>query len=383
MPASLRLAVVAAEPSGDRLGAGVVRELTRRFGQIELRGIGGPELEAFGLNSLCDIHDLSMMGVEDLFKKLPRALAVRRRLYRQLVEDPPDVFLGVDSPDFNLGLEKRLRRASVPVVHLVSPTVWAWRGYRIHKIRKAVDRMLVLFPFEEKFFQDRGVPATCVGHPAAREMALLTRRSARRQLGMEETFTWVALLPGSRESEIRGLAEIFVETAKRLAEGRPQIRFILPFASDRIRRAFLDRVSLDPIAHQVRLIDGEARSALAASDVALLASGTAALEASLVGCPMVVAYRVSRFSFWLARMLANTDLVSMPNHLLPRPMIPEFLQNDATAKNLADALRVYLDQPEHAGRIRDALGDIRSQLSLDTNAMVSDVLSRFATPKNA
>lgn len=378
MISRLRLAVVAAEPSGDRLGAGVLTALRQIYQDVDVRGIGGPEMARLGLNSLCDIHDLSVMGVEDLFRKLPRALAVRRRLLADLLADPPDIFLGIDSPDFNLSLEKRLRRAKIPTAHLVSPTVWAWRSYRLRKIRNAVDQMLVLFPFEETFYRDRNVPAVCVGHPAAREIAGLERGAARRALHIDPDATIVAVLPGSRESEVKRLGSIFIETIKRVAERRPDARFIVPLASERMRDVLTETVPLEPVKHKVTLLDGRAREVLAASDVALLASGTAALEAALAGTPMVVAYRVSWSSYGLARLLAKTDKVSMPNHLLPEPIIPEFLQTRATPSAIAMALLDLLTDHNKSQAISSSLRAIRDTLDLDTNRLVAEAIAELS-----
>lgn len=378
MISRLRLAVVAAEPSGDRLGAGVLTALRQIYQDVDVRGIGGPEMARLGLSSLCDIHDLSVMGVEDLFRKLPRALAVRRRLLADLLADPPDIFLGIDSPDFNLSLEKRLRRAKIPTAHLVSPTVWAWRSYRLRKIRNAVDQMLVLFPFEETFYRDRNVPAVCVGHPAAREIAGLERGAARRALHIDPDATIVAVLPGSRESEVKRLGSIFIETIKRVAERRPDARFIVPLASERMRDVLTETVPLEPVKHKVTLLDGRAREVLAASDVALLASGTAALEAALAGTPMVVAYRVSWSSYGLARLLAKTDKVSMPNHLLPEPIIPEFLQTRATPSAIAMALLDLLTDHNKSQAISSSLRAIRDTLDLDTNRLVAEAIAELS-----
>jgi len=368
----LRLGLVAAEPSGDRLGAGVVDALRRKGVSLDLVGIGGPELVNRGLNSRCDIHDLSMMGIDDIFRKLPKAFNVRRKLLGDLKARPPHVFLGIDAPDFNLSLERKLKTAGHPVLHLVSPTVWAWRQYRVRKIRKAVDRMLVLFPFEEAFYSARGIPATFVGHPAAAEMKLVDKHSARAQLGFKSTQKIVAILPGSRESEIRGLGKIFMDTIHMLSIADPDLEFVLPFASSRVRKQFLEYVPEDQIPSSVRMLDGQARVALAASDVALLASGTAALEAALAGCPMVVAYRVSNVSYRLARLLAKTKIVSMPNHLMDPPIVPEFLQHDATPRNLMNAVRELLDQPGQAEAMRSTLLEIQTQLDMDTDNIVAD-----------
>ncbi|MEK9785788.1 MAG: lipid-A-disaccharide synthase [Gammaproteobacteria bacterium] len=374
----MRLAVVAAEPSGDRLGAGVLTALRQIYQDVDVQGIGGPEMTRLGLNSLCDIHDLSVMGVEDLFRKLPRALAVRRRLLADLLADPPDIFLGIDSPDFNLSLEKRLRQAKIPTAHLVSPTVWAWRSYRLRKIRNAVDQMLVLFPFEETFYRDRNVPAVCVGHPAAREIAGLEWGAARRALHIDPDATIVAVLPGSRESEVKRLGSIFIETIKRVSERRPDARFIVPLASERMRDVLTETVPLEPVKHKVTLLDGRAREVLAASDVALLASGTAALEAALAGTPMVVAYRVSWSSYGLARLLAKTNKVSMPNHLLPEPIIPEFLQTRATPSAIAMALLDLLTDHNKSQAISSSLRAIRDTLDLDTNRLVAEAIAELS-----
>ena len=372
MDSILRLGLVAAEPSGDRLGAGVVDALRRKGVSLDLVGIGGPELINRGLNSRCDIHDLSMMGIDDIFRKLPKAFNVRRKLLGDLKARPPHVFLGIDAPDFNLSLERKLKTAGHPVLHLVSPTVWAWRQYRVRKIRKAVDRMLVLFPFEEAFYSARGIPATFVGHPAAAEMKLIDKHSARTQLGFKSTQKIVAILPGSRESEIRGLGKIFMDTIHMLSIADPDLEFVLPFASSRVRKQFLEYVPEDQIPSSVRMLDGQARVALAASDVALLASGTAALEAALAGCPMVVAYRVSNVSYRLARLLAKTKIVSMPNHLMDPPIVPEFLQHDATPRNLMNAVRELLDQPGQVEAMRSTLLGIQTQLDMDTDNIVAD-----------
>ncbi|MDB3946254.1 lipid-A-disaccharide synthase, partial [Gammaproteobacteria bacterium] len=240
MEGAFCLGVVAAETSGDKLGGGVVRALRRRYPNLTVRGIGGPELALEGLESLCDIHDLSVMGLEDIVRKLPRALLLRRRLFQDFLKDPPDVFLGIDSPDFNLTLESWLRVAGIPVAHLVSPTVWAWRGYRVRKIRRAVDRMLVLFPFEEAFYRERGVPATFVGHPAADEVTDLNRANARRCLTVPLGKRVVSILPGSRVSEIKRLAPVFTQTIKRLVLADPDLDFLLPFASPKIRETFFE-----------------------------------------------------------------------------------------------------------------------------------------------
>ena len=314
------------------------------------------------------------MGVEDLFRKLPNALKVRKGLIQDFRRNPPDLFLGIDSPDFNLNLERRLRKSGIPVVHLVSPTVWAWRSYRVKKIAKAVDRILVLFPFEEDFYRRHGIRATFVGHPAARETAGLSKIACRKLLNLDLDGKILSVLPGSRESEIRHLSAPFVASIRALAETDPNLSFLIPFASDRIKEQFLGLVSLEGLTTRVQLVNGNARECLSASDAALLASGTAALEAALVGCPMVVAYRVSGLSYRIATALASTRTVSMPNHLMPTPLVPEFLQQDATKENLVPAVQRLLAEGLDTKRMRDALVAIQRTLNLDTNNRIVDAI---------
>jgi len=374
----LQVGIVAGETSGDRLGGGVVAALRQRCPEISVRGVGGEALAVQGLQSICNMHDISIMGTDGLLGKLRRALAVRQQLYREFVADPPDVFLGIDVPDFNLGLERRLRRTAIPIVHLVSPTVWAWRAYRLRKIRHAVDRMLVLFPFEETWYRERGVAATFVGHPAADETAAIDRDQARAELAIPPGLKIVALLPGSRESEVNRLAPVFLDSARLLLQRHPQLRFIVPFANQEAKNEFFRVLGHAGVPAAVQCIDGDARTVLAASDVALLASGTAALEAALLQCPMVVAYRISAVSFRLAKLLARTRYVSMPNHLVDRPVVPEYLQHEATASNLSRELSEFLDDDGRRCQVRKALGGIANMLRKNANAAVAEQLLQVA-----
>ncbi len=373
--AALRVAIVAGEPSGDRLGAGLVRELRRRHPDAVFEGIGGEGMAAAGCDTLYHMERIGVMGLDGLWAKLRDILAIRRDLARRWSEDPPAVFVGVDVPDFNLGLELKLRKRNIPCVHYVSPTVWAWRGYRIHRIRRAVSHMLALFPFEVAYYQRHDVPVTCVGHPMADEIGEPDPLAARAALGLGEG-TVIALLPGSRRSEVRRLAEPLVQAARLLLERFPDARFVLPFANDGVRATFYEIVG-DTGSLPLEALDGQARLALEAADVAVLASGTASLEAALLQVPHVVVYRMSGFSYWYMRRLANVDHYSMPNHLLPEPRVPELIQQDATPEKIVEEVSSYLHNPERMQQIRAEFATLHEDLHRDADRLAADVVDRY------
>jgi len=353
----MHVAVVAGETSGDQLGGGVLASLRGLVGDLKITGVGGNAMAAQGLKSLHAMEDISLMGLDGVTEKLLKAIRIRKSLFNTFLNDPPDVFLGIDIPDFNISLEERLKAHRIPTAHLVSPTVWAWRSYRIRKIRRSVDRMMVLFPFEETFYRLHGVSAKFVGHPAADEIDQITRKQAREKLtgeGLEVDRTTVALLPGSRRSEIDSLGRLFLDTAERLAQVNAEIQFILPVANTSVAQQLRDLVDTHKGGQNVFLTEQNARLAIAAADVGLIASGTAALEAALLARPMVVAYKVSRLSYLLARLFAKVRHVSMPNHLTAEPMVKEFLQDDANVDNLCGEIqlvltdKIYREKIEHA-----------------------------------
>ena len=353
----MHVAVVAGETSGDQLGSGVLASLRGLVGDLRITGVGGIAMAAQGLESLHAMEDISLMGLDGVTEKVCKAIRIRNALFKTFLDDPPDVFLGIDIPDFNISLEQKLKAHRIPTAHLVSPTVWAWRSYRIRKIRKAVDRMLVLFPFEETFYRSHGVSAKFVGHPAADEIDQITRKQAREKLageGLQVDRTTIALLPGSRRSEIDKLGRLFLDTAERITQANSQIQFILPVASTAVVEQLRELVDEHKGGSNVCLTEQNARLAIAAADVGLIASGTAALEAALLVRPIVVAYKVSRLSYLLARLFARVRHVSMPNHLTEEPMVKEFLQGDANVDNLNGEIQrlltdcLYRRQIEHA-----------------------------------
>ncbi|HXN14953.1 MAG TPA: lipid-A-disaccharide synthase, partial [Usitatibacter sp.] len=302
----MRVAIVAGEASGDLLGAALIRALKARWPQLEFYGIAGPRMLAEGARTLFPMEKLAVRGYVEVLAHLREIWAIRRRLGRSLRADPPDLFIGVDAPDFNLALEARLKAAGIPTVHYVSPSIWWWRPRRIHAIRRAVDRMLVMLPFEEAIYRSAGVAVNFVGHPLADAMpSNPDRAAARSQLRLPSAAVPVALLPGSRVSELDLHADLFIDTARELWQRRPELRFFVPLATRETRERFEARLYARE-AHElpITVLFGHAHLALHAAEAALVASGTAALEAALARCPMVITYRLAPLSYWLIRRTA-------------------------------------------------------------------------------
>ena len=375
----VRVAIVACEASGDRLAAGLMEAIKARAPGSSFVGVGGANMAQAGCQLLYNMGDSSVIGLDGLFRQLPGILNIRRTLLARIKADRPDVFIGVDAPDFNLALERKLKRQNITCVHYVSPTVWAWRGYRIHKIRRAIDHMLTLFPFEADYYRAHHVPVTCVGHPMADEISEPDRAAARRQLQLGEGLL-IALLPGSRRSEIRRLARVFIDAARLIGKQHPEARFVLPFAAqsaaDEFRLTAGDAAELADLP--LHTLDGKSRLALEACDVAILASGTAALEAALLRRPHVVAYKLAPFSYWLMRRLRHVDYYSMPNQLLPKPMIAELIQHKATAANIAREVDALLGDRVRVAELERHFADLHRQLKRGANARAADVVLPLA-----
>ncbi|MEA3291435.1 MAG: lipid-A-disaccharide synthase, partial [Pseudomonadota bacterium] len=335
--------------------------IRQRVPDARFTGIGGEQMRREGCELLYPMEKISAMGLDGLFGKLREIFTIKRDLARRFTSHKPDVFVGIDVPDFNLGLELKLKRVGIPTVHYVSPTVWAWRGYRIHKIRRAVSYMLTLFPFEAEYYRRQGVPVTFVGHPMADRSGKPDSAGARAQLGIGGERI-IALLPGSREGEMRRLGGVFLDAAKLLHQRHPDLQFLLPFANGALRGQFECELGGQAGKLPLTLLDGEAHLAMEAADGVILASGTAALEAALLERPMVVVYKVSWLSHFLARPLLNVSVYSMPNHLLPEPSIPELIQGDATPRNIADAMDGYLDDPRRTQALQCQFARIREEL---------------------
>ena len=367
--ATLRIALVAGEASGDILGAGLMRALKAQHPAVEFIGVGGPLMQAEGLTSYFPMERLSVMGLVEVLGRLRELLARRKLLIKTLIEEKPDVFIGIDAPDFTLNIELKLRQAGIKTVHYVSPSVWAWRQKRVLKIREGCDLMLTLLPFEARFYEEKGVPVRFVGHTLADAIPLQAdRAAARAELGLPDG-PLVALMPGSRGGEVGRLGALFFDAAERLQAQKPGIRFVLPCASPQ-RRAQIETL-LEGRNLPLTLLDGQSHLALAACDAVLIASGTATLEALLYKRPMVVAYRLAPLTFWILKRMVKSPYISLPNLLAQRLLVPELLQDDATPDALAQTLLPLIDGGEEQTRGFD---DIHRTLRRDASNQAADAV---------
>ncbi|AIB40892.1 lipid-A-disaccharide synthase [Pseudomonas fluorescens] len=367
--ATLRIALVAGEASGDILGAGLMRALKAQHPAVEFIGVGGPLMQAEGLTSYFPMERLSVMGLVEVLGRLRELLARRKLLIKTLIEEKPDVFIGIDAPDFTLNIELKLRQAGIKTVHYVSPSVWAWRQKRVLKIREGCDLMLTLLPFEARFYEEKGVPVRFVGHTLADAIPLQAdRAAARAELGLRDG-PLVALMPGSRGGEVGRLGALFFDAAERLQAQKPGIRFVLPCASPQ-RRAQIETL-LEGRSLPLTLLDGQSHLALAACDAVLIASGTATLEALLYKRPMVVAYRLAPLTFWILKRMVKSPYISLPNLLAQRLLVPELLQDDATPDALAQTLLPLIDGGEEQTRGFD---DIHRTLRRDASNQAADAV---------
>jgi lipid-A-disaccharide synthase len=372
----MNIAIVAGEASGDLLGSGLIRTLRRQRPDLVFSGIGGPRMEAAGMQVLFPMEKLAVRGYVEVIRSLREILAIRRALLRSLRAHKPALYIGIDAPDFNLGVERKLRACGVPTVHYVSPAIWAWRGERIRQIRQAVSKMLTLFPFEAPLYERAGVAAAYVGHPLADMLHdYPSREMVREQLRLHADVPVVALLPGSRQSEIELMAESFIGAARRIADALPGTRFLVPLASRETRALFETALHRHDAAElPVTVMFGHAHDAMAAADVVLVASGTATLEAALLMRPMVVAYRVSKLTARMVRRRGRVPYVALPNILAGEFIVPEFLQEDATAENLAQAVLNVLRDRTVRARVVRRFETIAETLRQNNAARVADAI---------
>ena len=354
---SLRLGLCAGEASGDLLAGSILRAWQQRGTSLDITGIGGDQMQAQGLESLCAIDRLAVMGLVEPLKRLPELLGIRRRLIAQQRRVAPDLFVGVDSPDFNLPIERRLRALGIPTAHLVSPSVWAWRRGRLRSIRESVDRMLCLLPFEVDIYKEAGIDAMCVGHPLVDELQQLPAvEELRASIGLPSNKTLLAVLPGSREGEVRHLMPVFADAMQLLQARHTNLHFVIPAANaERLNQ--IESV-LQSAALPVSLIRGQGREVMRCSDAIMIASGTATLEAMLLRKPMVISYRMASLSWGILSRLVKTPHVGLPNVLAGEEIVPELLQHHATASRLADAVSGLLegDGAKQVGRFDELAG---------------------------
>lgn len=382
---SVPLAMVAGEASGDLLAGLLLKPLHRKIPGLAPYGIGGPKMIAEGFRADWPIDKLAVRGYVEVLRHFVEIAGIRRRLKRRLLDEPPAAFVGIDAPDFNFGLERQLRDAwrghgrPRPIIHFIGPSIWAWRGGRIAKIAKAVDHMLVLLPFEAQIYHDAGIPATYVGHPLADVIPLVPdRAAARAQLGLPADAPIVAILPGSRLSEIDYNAATFLDAAGIVAERHSEARFVVPMAGEAARRRF------DAIAATrtlpLTVVDGGSHAVLAACDAVLVASGTATLEAALFKRPMVVAYKVAALTAAMMRRMGYIPYVSLPNILAREFVVPEFLQEDATPQAIATALDHQLVDPHNRRMLEERFTALHESLRCDTGERAADVIAGLVRP---
>jgi lipid-A-disaccharide synthase len=340
---TLRIGIVAGETSGDILGAALIAAVKERVPTAVFIGIAGPRMVKQGCEALFPAEKLAVMGLVEVLGHYRELSSIRKQLIQRFLADPPDVFVGIDAPDFNLGLEGILKRAGILTAHYVSPSVWAWRRYRLKKIARNVDMMLTLFPFEAAFYEEQQIPVRYVGHSLADTIPLeVDRAGARRELGLPQEGEVVALLPGSRMTEVRMLGEVFIAAAERLHARRPRLRFVAPLATAATQELF--SAQLRGYELPITILEGQSQQALAAADAAMVASGTATLEALLLKCPMVMAYRLKPLTYWLAKRMVKVAYFSLPNLLAQRALVPELIQDMATPQALAEAVQTHLDE---------------------------------------
>ena len=358
------------------MGSHLVKALQERLPQAEFLGVAGPRMLAAGVRTLFPMEKLSLIGFNEVIRNLFSLLKLRRELKRQLLAFQPHVYIGVDAPDFNFPVERYLRKRGITTVHFASPSIWAWRGSRIHKIKRAVDHMLVLLPFEKAIYDQAGIPATYVGHPMADQIPLEDQRNAaREQLKLNPSARILTMLPGSRRSELQMHADLFVQTALRLHELFPEMRFLVPLSSKETRRIFEESMfRLQAQELPLTILFGHAQQALAAADCVLVKSGTATLEAALLKRPMVITYRIPKTTFQLVKRLFYIPYVGLPNVLAGRFVVPELMQDQATPENLAQAVKTWLEDKEARESLQSEFQKMHLELRQNTAQRATDAI---------
>lgn len=378
----IHIGIVVGEASGDILGAALMTELRKLYPTAEFSGIGGPRMLALGFHSYFPQDRLAVMGLIEPLKRLPELLRIRKFLREHFISNPPAVFIGIDSPDFTIALEGSLKEHGIKTVHYVSPSVWAWRQKRVFKIAKSVDLMLTLLPFEAKFYEAHNVPVEFVGHHLADEIPVeVDKYKARRELGIPEHARVVALLPGSRSSEVERMGKLFMHAAVFCLEQDPELLFYIPAAnSDRYRQLHLQLN--DYVDFPIQLFNGSSHKVMAAADVLLLASGTVTLEALLLKKPMVVAYKMAPLTFKILSWLVKTPYVSLPNLLANKLLVPELLQDDASPEKLSAGIMRYFENPEETAALSETFNEMHLNLRRNASVRAAAAIAKLIDQKN-
>jgi len=374
---TLRVGLVAGEASGDTLGAGLIHALRRLAPDVEFFGVAGPKMQSAGCEVWEPSESLAVMGLFEILRDLPRLLRLRARVRRSFIDAKPDVFVGIDAPEFNLRLARDLRRAGIPTVQYVSPQVWAWRQNRVHTIHESVDLVLCLLPFEKRFYERQGMAADFVGHPLADTIPLVVDRSqARAALDLACDAQIVALLPGSRRGEVLRLAEDFARTAQWMAAQRPGLQFIAPMVNESVAGIFAAALGRIAPHIEVRLLEGQAQTALIAADAALVASGTASLEAALCKRPMVVVYRLGAMTAWILRRLnlVKSKFFAQPNLLADRRVVGEYFQQEIVPESIGAELLMWLDDRPRREALEREFLDVHVSLKCDASARAAQAV---------
>lgn len=376
----MKIGLVAGESSGDLLGAGLITAVSQQFPDAVFEGIAGPAMLAAGCDQWEPAESLAVFGLVEPLAHLPRLLRLRKNLLDRWSESPPDVFVGIDAPDFNLGLEKRLRATGIKTVQYVSPSIWAWRSGRIKTVKAAADKVLCILPFEPALYDAVQVDATFVGHPKADSApASIDVAAAREALGLGAG-ELIAVLPGSRVSEIKNLGEVFVAVAARIAASRDNVQFVTPVATPSLKSTIESQIAAAGLTDQFTLLDGDSERAMIAADVVLLASGTAALESAMLTKPTVAAYRIGKITHAIVQQtnLKNMVYFTLPNLLTNSPLVPEFIQDDVQPAAIADEVVDLLDNPERRQFIADRFARLRTELAQNTNQRAADAVIGLA-----
>lgn len=375
----LTIGIVAGEASGDLLGSHLIKSLRKHRPDLQFVGVAGPKMQAEGAISLFPMEQLAVRGFFEVLRHLPGILRLRRQLLRHFAQNPPDLFIGIDAPDFNLGLERKLKRRGIKTIHYVSPSIWAWRRGRVNKIKHAISHMLVLFPHELPLYQQAGVPVTYVGHPLADSLPLEPdREGARRELKLPADKLIIAMLPGSRQSELHYMADLFVKTAQHIHQQTDNVHFLVPVISRETRWMFeevLRRNGADQLP--LNILFGHAHLAIEAADAVLVASGTATLEAALLKRPMVIAYRISQLTWQIVRRMIYLPYVGLPNILAGRKIVPELLQKDATPEKLAETLLQLVYDKQATQEIQREFKAIHALLRQNTEEKAAQAVLKY------